>query len=61
MRKITSQKEEIYMTKVGCGLHLTYTHEDHHCEICEYGPNKETEYPCNVCFANNKCYWVPKL
>jgi len=49
------------MTKVGCGLHLTYTHEDHHCEICEYGPNKETEYPCNVCFANNKCYWVPKL
>ncbi len=49
------------MTKIGCGEFQTPTHEDHECIICEYGPNAETDYPCNVCFASKKCYWIPKL
>ncbi len=48
------------MAKIGCGEYKTYTHEEHDCIECVYEPNKETEYPCNVC-KNGKCYWMPKL
>ncbi len=45
----------------GCGLYGTETHEEHHCETCQYEPVDINEYPCIECYDTDKCYWIPKL